>query len=86
MTANVLRDAETLPALQSVVRSGFGGYLDHVSDVLIDPYGARGRRRERMARAANAAVSFQFWRALASLGDAEAAELGAGLVEFAASR
>lgn len=34
--------------------------------------------------AARAAVDFHLWRALAPLGDAEAAELAAGLVELAA--
>jgi hypothetical protein len=46
--------------------------------------GARGRRRERVDAAARAAVDFHTWRALAPLGDADAAELAAGLVELAA--
>ena len=44
----------------------------------------RGRRRDRLDAAARAAVDFHLWRALAPLGDAEAAELAAGLVELAA--
>ena len=39
---------------------------------------------QRVDAAARAAVDFHIWRALAPLGDAEAAELAAGLVELAA--
>src|SRR5919206_1777486 len=34
MTANVLRDAETLPALRAIVDGGFGAYLDAVREIL----------------------------------------------------
>jgi AcrR family transcriptional regulator len=84
MTANVLRDAQTLPALQAIVDGGLGAYLDAVREVLARPLAARGRRRERVDAALRAATDFHTWRALAPLGDADAAELGAGLVEIAA--
>lgn len=81
MTANVLRDAQTLPALQAIVEGGLGAYFDAVREILAKPF---GRRRERVDAALRAALDFHFWRALAPLGDAEAAELAAGLVELAA--
>jgi AcrR family transcriptional regulator len=82
MTANVLRDAQVLPALRAIIDGGLLRYLDQVRLVLTEPIGARGRRRERVEAAARAAVDT--WRALAPLGDADAAELAAGLVELAA--
>lgn len=84
MTANVLRDAEVLPALRAVVDAGLTPYLDAVCQIIAAPFAAGGRRGDRVDAAARAAASFHFSRALASLGDAEAAELGAGLVEIAA--
>jgi AcrR family transcriptional regulator len=82
MTANVLRDAQTLPALQAIVDGGFGAYLDAVREILAQPFGAG----ERVKAALRAALDFHFWRALAPLGDAEAAELAADFVELAFHR
>jgi AcrR family transcriptional regulator len=84
MIANVLRDAEVLPALRRVIETGLLRYLDLVPAVLTEPFKARGKRRDRIQLAARAAVDFHFWRALEPLGDEQAAELGAGLVEIAA--
>jgi AcrR family transcriptional regulator len=84
MTANVLRDAQSLPALQAIVDGGLGAYLGTVREVLAKPFGARGRRRERIHASLRAALDFHFWRALAPLGDAEAARLAAAFVESAA--
>ena len=84
MTANVLRDAESLPALKAIVEGGLGRYLGAVQGLMVKPYRARGRRRARLEAAARAAVGFHTWRALAPLGDAEAADLAAALVERAA--
>jgi len=50
----------------------------------VEPFRARGRRRDRVEAAVRAAIDFHVWRALAPLGDREAAELAAGLVELAA--
>jgi AcrR family transcriptional regulator len=80
MTANVLRDAQTLPALRAIVDGGLGAYLDAVRGILAKPFGASGR----VDAALRAALDFHFWRALASLGEAEAAELAARFVELAA--
>jgi AcrR family transcriptional regulator len=84
MTGNVLRDAQVLPALRTILEGGLLRYLDQARQVLTEPLGARGRRRERVDAAARAAVDLHTWRALAPLGDAEAAELAARLIELAA--
>jgi AcrR family transcriptional regulator len=84
MTANVLRDAQVLPALRPIIEGGLLRYLDQARQVLIEPIAVRGHRRERVAAAVRAAVDFHLWRSLAPLGDPEAAELAAGLVELAA--
>jgi AcrR family transcriptional regulator len=84
MTANILRDKELLPALALLVERGLGGYLDDASRILTEPIRVRGRRRKRVDTAARAAVDFHVWRALRAIGDTEAAQLTAGLVELAA--
>ena len=84
MTANVLRDAESIPALKAIIEGGLGRYLEAVQGLMVKPSPARGRRRARLEAAARAAVGFHLWQALAPLGDAEAADLAAGLVERAA--
>jgi AcrR family transcriptional regulator len=85
MTANVLRDSQVLPALRAILEGGLLRYLDQARQVLTEPLGARGRRRERVDAAARAAIDLHTWRALALLGDTEAAELAAGLIELAAN-
>jgi AcrR family transcriptional regulator len=84
MTANVLRDAGVVTALRPIIGNGLGRYLRLVRETLNEPFRVHGRRRERVRAAVRAAVDFHVWRLLASLGDAGAAELAAGLVEFAA--
>jgi hypothetical protein len=76
---------ETMPALRTVIESGFGVYLEAVRALLADAFRARGRRRDRIQAAIGAATSFHTWRALANLGDAEAAKLAAELVAAAAA-
>ncbi len=84
MTANVLRDAPILPALGEIVERGLGAYLDRVQQALTAAFRIRGRSKRRLDAAGRVAVDFHTWRALASLGDADAAELAASLVELAA--
>lgn len=86
MTANLLRDAETIPALRAIVDGGLARYLAEVRTLLAEPFRARGTRRDRIDAAIRAAVDFHLWRALATLGDTQAAELAAGLVELTAKR
>ena len=87
MTANILRDVQLVPAIRPFVEDGFGGYLESVCQLLGEPFrsGLRGCRRARVDAGLRAAVDFHLWRLLSPLGDSEAAELGAGLVELAAS-
>src|SRR5690349_6909771 len=80
MTANVLRDADSLPALRAVLEPGFDAYVGSVRRALARPF-ARSRR---VAAAAAVAADFHVWRSLKELGDAEAADLMASLVEEAA--
>jgi AcrR family transcriptional regulator len=80
MTANVLRDAEVLPSLRSVVEPGFGAYLETVREVLGDDVG----RSPRVQAAIRLVTDFHCWRSLAPLGDDEAVGLAAGLVDLAA--
>jgi len=82
MTANVLRDAEALPSLRSVMEPGFGAYMAAVRAALAGEAG-RGRRVEAAIRLV---TDFHSWRALAGLDDGEAVELAAELVELAARR
>jgi AcrR family transcriptional regulator len=84
MTANVLRDAEIVPALRPLVEGGLGSYLESVRRILAEPFPARGRRRRDVSAAVAAAVDFHFWRALAPMGDSEAADLAARFVRLAA--
>jgi hypothetical protein len=85
MTANLLRDMERLPVLKEVVEGGLGRYLETVRRLLAEPYRLRGRRRERLDAALGAVLDFHVWRALAPLGDTEAARLASHLVAAAAA-
>ena len=82
MTANVLRDAEVLPALRAVVEPGFGAYLEAVRGALADDLGPS----PRVEAAIRLVTDFHCWRSLAPLGDDEAVGLAAGFVELAANR
>ena len=73
--AVILRDAQVLPALRAIVEDGLLHYLDQARQNLTEPLGARGRRHQRVGAATRAAIDLHTWRALAPLGDAEAAEL-----------
>jgi AcrR family transcriptional regulator len=81
MTANVLRDAELLPSLRRVIEPGLGAYARAVQTALARGYG----RSRRVDAAIRVAADFHVWRSLAPLGDDEAVELAAGLVELAAA-
>jgi AcrR family transcriptional regulator len=80
MTANVLRDAAVLPALRAVLEPGLETYLSGVRRTLAKPLG----RSRRVAAAVAVAADFHVWSSLKELGDADAADLMATLVEEAA--
>jgi AcrR family transcriptional regulator len=86
MTANVLRDAQIVPALRPIIEGGLLRYLEQARLVLAEPFAAHGHRRERVDAATRAAVDFHLWRALAPLGDTDATQLAAEFVELAAGR
>jgi len=86
MTANVLRDAEVMPALHDILDGGLLRYLDRARDALAAPFGIRGRASVRVVAATGAAIEFHTWRRLSALGDAVAADLAASMVERAATR
>lgn len=85
MTANVRRDAPTMPVLQEITAAR-APYWASVRAVLDRGWRARGRRRTLLRAAIGHAVEFETWRSLArneGLDDAEAAEL---MVQLVASR
>jgi AcrR family transcriptional regulator len=85
MMSNILRDVELVPAMRPLLEGGLGAYLESVRGILTDPFRRCGRRADRVDAAARAATDFHLWRALQSLGDADAARLAAGLIELAAA-
>jgi AcrR family transcriptional regulator len=87
MMANILRDADIVPAMRPFVDQGVGGYLEAVRRILGGSIRARvrGRRRARIDAALHVATDFHVWRSLAALGDADAADLSARFVELAAT-
>ncbi len=84
MTVNVLRDAERLPPLRSIIDVGLGAWLERVRRILAAAFSVADNQRERLEAAVRVVVDVHVWRALAALGDAAAAQLAAELVELAA--
>lgn len=99
MTANILRDAEVLPALQVIVDHGLGAWLEAAVTTLAEPFAGRAQASvrgsqpsggradplpQRLAAALRLAIAFGTWRTLSNLGDDEAAESMAAFVEVAA--
>jgi AcrR family transcriptional regulator len=82
MTANVLRDAELIPSLRRVIEPGLAAYMEVVRTALTRGFG----RSRSVAAAVSLVTDFHGWRTLAPLGEEEAVELAAGLVELAAAR
>lgn len=83
MTSRVLRDAETMPALRSIIDQGLAPYVEGVRARLVEPFRANAGEPERIEAASRVAVSFHTWMELAPLGDPEAARLAGALVELA---
>jgi AcrR family transcriptional regulator len=87
MFSNVLRDAEVVEALRPTLVP-LQAFLSEATDVLMNSWPTRGRRRQVLAAALQHAVDFQGWRSLAAerrLTRAEAVELITALVEAAAA-
>jgi AcrR family transcriptional regulator len=89
MLANVIRDAETVPAVREVLEGGSLTYIARVRDVIVAGWRTRARRRERLATVVELALDFHTWRLLTrdrGLGNDEAAELIVSLVACAAAK
>jgi AcrR family transcriptional regulator len=80
------RDINRVPALRKAA-AATGAYLEQARVVLMRGRRERGRPRDRVAAAIGHAMAFPTWRSLVreqELGDEEAVELMASLVEAAA--
>lgn len=78
---NVIRDAETLPALQETLGAQREAVTQTV-ELLLKGRRARGEHRRRLAAALALVVDFRTWDTLTSAGltDAEAANLAAAMI------
>ena len=89
MLGHVVRDAQAMPALRDVVERRVGPWLAHAADVLMSPWKARGKRRDRLAAQLDLVLGFQGWQLLTRRtgGDSPgAADLAAELVRSAATQ
>ena len=82
MTSNVLRDRSALPALDELLARTGDMHMAGLADALAAGFGARGERAARLHAVVALALDFWTWQRLErdGLGDADAAELMAGLV------
>ena len=64
MRANVLRDAETMPALASLPEGTVVRYLRSVRDLLAEGWEVRDEGRRRLLAMLALAIDFQTWRSL----------------------
>jgi AcrR family transcriptional regulator len=77
MRANVLRDAETMPALAALLEGTVVPYLEAVRDLLAEGWEVRDEVRRRLLAALKLAIDFHTWRSLereSSLSREEAVE------------
>ena len=64
MTANVLRDAETMPALAALLEGTLAPYLEAIRELLADGWEVRGKGRRRLLATLKLAIDFHTWRSL----------------------
>jgi AcrR family transcriptional regulator len=64
MRANVLRDAETMPALAALLEGTVVPYLEAVRDLLAEGWEVRGNGRRRLLATLKLAIDFHTWRSL----------------------
>ncbi|MDX6519443.1 MAG: hypothetical protein QOJ31_931 [Gaiellales bacterium] len=85
MLTHVVRDAELLPPLRSVLAEGLDGYLAAYGALLMRDRRARGERQRRLAAGIDLAVQFTTWRRLSERGlsPVEASGLMAEMIEAA---
>jgi AcrR family transcriptional regulator len=86
MTANVLRDAQTMPALAAILEHGRGAFVGAVRDDLASAWERGGPPNARLRAALGIAIRFETWRALArddGMSDEEAADLAIAMARGA---
>jgi AcrR family transcriptional regulator len=64
MRANVLRDAETMPALAALLEGTVVPYLEAVRDLLAEGWEVRKEGRRRLVATLKLAIDFHTWRSL----------------------
>ena len=77
MRGNVLRDAETMPELASLLEGSVVPYLEAVRDLLAEGWEVDDDRRKRLLATIKLAIDFHTWRSLereSGLGREEAVE------------
>jgi AcrR family transcriptional regulator len=78
MRANVLRDAETMPALAALLEGTVVPYLEAVRELLAEGWEVCGKGRRRLLATLKLAIDFHTWRTLergSGLSREEAVEL-----------
>ena len=79
MTANVLRNAQTMPALAALLDGSLVPYLEALRELLAEGWEVRGKGRRRLLLATlKLAIDFHTWRSLerdSALDREEAVEL-----------
>jgi AcrR family transcriptional regulator len=88
MRTNILRDAETMPALAALLEGTVVPYLKTVRDLLAEGWEVRGKGRSRLLATLKLAIDFHTWRSLereSGLSREEAVELMLEAVRSAVS-
>jgi AcrR family transcriptional regulator len=86
MSANVLRDAETMPALRTILEQGRGAFISAVRDDLAAAWERRGPPNPGLRAALSVVLQFETWRALArgeGMNDDQAAEIAIAMARGA---
>lgn len=89
MTANILRDAQTMPALAALLDSTLAPYLGAIRDLLAESWEVRGEGKRRLLATLKLAIDFHTWRTLergSDLSRDEAVELMLEVVRSSVSR
>jgi hypothetical protein len=88
MSANVLRDAKTMPALADILEQGRGAFLGAIRDDLASAWERGGPPNPRLRAALGLALQFETWQALArgeGMSEEEAADLAIAMARGARS-
>ena len=86
MSANVLRDAKTIPALAAILEQGRGAFLGAIRDDLAFAWERGGPANRRLRAALGLALRFETWQALArgeGMSDEDAADLAIAMARGA---